>query len=79
MTITNPDQTLQEVNISAQEILLDIAVYLYDKERMSIRQARKLAGLDVISFQKALAIRKVYLKYSLGDLNRDIQNLESIS
>ena len=75
MTITIPDETLNEVKISANDLLIDIAVYLYDKERMSLGQARKFAGLDIVSFQKELATRNVFLKYSLDDLNTDIQNL----
>jgi predicted HTH domain antitoxin len=75
MVITIPDETLSAVKISASELLIDIAVYLYDKERLSLGQARKLAGLDVISFQKELAKNGVYLKYTIDDLNTDIQNI----
>lgn len=74
MTINIPDNTLSDVNISANELLIDLAIYLYDKERLSMRQARKLAGLDILSFQKELAKRNVFLKYDINDLNKDIQN-----
>ena len=75
MIITIPDNTLSEVKISASELLIDLAVYLYDKERLSLGQARKLAGLDILSFQKELAKRNVFLKYDIDDLNKDIQNI----
>jgi predicted HTH domain antitoxin len=75
MTITIPDETLKELKISAGEMLIDVAVYLYDKERLTLGQARKLAGLDILAFQKELASRNVYLKYNIDDLNADIKNL----
>lgn len=75
MIITIPDERIKAAQISASELLLDIAVYLYDKERLSLGQARKLAGLDIVSFQRALAERDVFIKYNLDDLNRDIQNM----
>lgn len=74
MIITIPDETLSDVKMSAAELLIDVAVYLYDKQRLSLGQARKIAGLDVLSFQKELAKRNVYLNYSVDDLNKDIQN-----
>lgn len=74
MTITIPDQALSD--ISAADLLIEVAVYLYDKERLSMGQARKLAGMDILSFQKALADRNVYLKYSEKDLADDIKNLK---
>ena len=75
MIITIPDETLLDVKMSANEMLIDVAVYLYDKERLTLGQARKLAGLDILSFQKELAARNVYLKYSAEDLKKDTQNL----
>lgn len=63
------------MSISPSELLIDVAVYLYDKQRLSMGQARKIAGLDTLSFQNELAKRNVYLNYSLDDLNKDIQNL----
>jgi len=75
MIITIPDERIKAAQISASELLLDIAVYLYDKERLSLGQARKLAGLDIVSFQRAVAERNVFIKYNLDDLNRDIQNM----
>jgi predicted HTH domain antitoxin len=75
MIINIPDERIKAAQISANELLLDIAVYLYDKERLSMAQARKLAGLDIVSFQKALAARNVFIKYDLNDLDTDIQNM----
>ena len=58
------------------ELLIEVAVYLYDKERLSMGQAKRLAGLNQIAFQKELAKRNVYIKLDVEDLERDLKNLE---
>ncbi len=75
MTINIPDEVLKSAELTAGEFLIDVAVYLYDKERLSFGQARKLSGLDVLGFQKALADRNVFLKYGVEDMERDVKNL----
>ena len=48
---------------------------MYDKKRMSMGQARHLAGLNQISFQKELAKRDIYIHYTEADLKKDLENL----
>lgn len=78
MTITIPDNALAQANIKPDDLLIELAVYLYDKGQFSMGRAKRLAGLDQISFQKELAKRNVYIKYEIEDLERDLKNLESI-
>ena len=54
-------------------------MHLYDTERLSMGQARNLAQLDQISFQKELSKRNVFLKYDVEDLELDLKNLESFN
>lgn len=70
-----PADILQKAEINPEELLIDLAVYLYDKERLSIGQARRLVGLDLISFQHAMAKRDVFLHYDVEDLHADLKNL----
>lgn len=69
---------LEEMEVSPSEFLIDLAVYLYDKERLTIGQAKKLAGLTQIDFQNEMAKRDVYFKYDLEDLEKDLKNLSSL-
>ncbi|MEZ4827154.1 MAG: UPF0175 family protein [Bacteroidia bacterium] len=75
MALIITDDTLQKVNLSAEELLIDLACFMYEKKRMSMGQARNLAGLDQISFQKELAKRDIYIHYSEEDLRKDLKNL----
>ena len=70
-----PGNILQELRITPSELLIDLAVYLYDSGKLSIGQAKKLAGLTQISFQKELSKRNVLIKYNVEDLETDLKNL----
>ena len=75
MALIINDDTLKKAQLTADELVVDLACYLYDKKRMSMGQARHLAGLEQISFQKELAKRDIYIHYTEGDLEKDLQNL----
>ncbi len=69
---------LRELKISASELKLNLAIYLYDKERLTIGQAKKLAELTQIEFQKEMSRRGVYIKYDVEDLEIDLENLKKL-
>ncbi len=75
MSIVISDDLLRKANINEKEFLIDIAVYLYDKRRLSIGQAKKLSGLNQVEFQKALADRGVYLNYDVEEFHKDLKTL----
>ncbi len=66
---------LEELRISPKELLIDLTAYLYDKEKLSMGQAKKLAGLTQIEFQKELAERNIMIKYDIEDLE-NLSHLE---
>ena len=69
---------LEKVKMTPSELLTELAVFLYEKERLSIGKARKLAGLDLIAFQKELVKRDVYIHYDIEDFHKDIENLNEL-
>jgi len=75
MTITIPDNALAQANIKPDELLIELAVYLYDKKALSWGKARKLSGLDEMSFRRELSKRDVYMHFSMEDLEKDLKNL----
>lgn len=70
-----PSAILQGIQITPSELLVEIAVHLYDTERLTMGQAKKLAGLTQIEFQKELAKRNVCIKYDVQDWEKDMANL----
>lgn len=78
MDLLIKEEILKKAEISAEELIIEIAVHLYDIGRLSMGQARNLAQLDQISFQKELAKRDVYIKYDIKDLETDLENLKKL-
>jgi predicted HTH domain antitoxin len=77
MDLIISEKTLKAAEISADELLVEIAVHLYDTERLSIGQAKNLVNMDHISFQRELAKRNKYIKYDENDLDTDLENLKA--
>jgi len=76
MTITIPDDVLNDLQLTSAELRIEIAAYLYEKKRLSMGKARSIAGLGLIEFQKELTKRDIYLQISPQDIEKDISNLK---
>ena len=77
MALTISDETLKEASLSPEAFKIEIATHLYDIGRLTLGQARKLADLDQVSFQKELAKRNIYLKYDTEDLDDDLKTINN--
>ncbi len=79
MDLLIKEEILKKAEMTAEELVIEIAVHLYDTERLSMGQARNLASLNQLAFQKELARRNVYIKYDAEDLRTDLKNLEELN
>ncbi len=75
MALVISDETLSKAQISANQLRIDLACYLYEKKRLSLGQARSLSGLDQLAFQLELSNRDIYIHYSEDDLEQDLDML----
>lgn len=73
-----PKEVLQSVHMSPDEMLIELATHLYEKNRLTIGQAKRLAKLDLISFQKELAKRNIYLHITAEDVMKDLETLRKL-
>ena len=78
MTLFIPDEVLAQAKLSTTDLKVELAAYLYEKQRLSIGKARKIAGLSLIDFQKELAKRNIYLHITIEDINTDLKNLRKL-
>ena len=76
MTLEIPDGVLENSRWTAQELLVEFAVWLYAGDGMSLARAAQAAGLDRISFQKLLATRGIATAYDgVEDWERELRDL----
>lgn len=78
MGIQITEEMLDRINMTSEELLIELATHLYDMERLSMGQARHLANLDPIAFQKELAKRDIYIKYDLDEFMADMKTIEEL-
>lgn len=75
MIVEIPDQIIIQSGLSAEEILLKVALVFFQEEKLTLGQASKLAGLHQFEFQKELAARNIPVHYGEEDYQRDLRNI----
>lgn len=75
MALIIEDKILEKVQLTGDELLTDIACYLYEKKKLGGGKARELANLNHMEFQKALAARGIPIHYTEEDLRVELENL----
>jgi predicted HTH domain antitoxin len=59
MPVIIPDEVLQRAGWSEREALIEIACWLFDKEKLPLWPAAKLAGMSRVEFEAELFKRKI--------------------
>lgn len=75
ITLNLPDSLSQTKTFNQSDWLREIAIALFEQERISLNRASKIAGMDVMDFQKLLANRNIYIHYDVEDFEQDVQHL----
>jgi predicted HTH domain antitoxin len=57
------DIYLKAAGLNELELKLEIAIMLFEQERLSLRKAASLAGIHWLDFMKTLDSRKIALHY----------------
>ena len=78
MLLDISDQILQASGLTEEELTLEIAVALYQREILSLGKAAELANLHRFAFQAALSERQVPVNYGLEDLEVDMATLDRV-
>jgi predicted HTH domain antitoxin len=78
MELTIPDEIIKSTRMSIPELNQEIAVMLYQKQKLTLGQASRLAEMSQFQFQHLLASRQIYLHYDESELDNDIQTLKEL-
>jgi predicted HTH domain antitoxin len=78
MILTIPDDIFQAAEISEADLKREIAIALYQQKKLSMGKARRLAGMDLIQFQKEIASRGICVNYDVEEFQADLQTLERL-
>ncbi|NBD33729.1 MAG: UPF0175 family protein [Cyanobacteria bacterium] len=77
MSLTISDDVLQTANMTERELLIEIAILLFEQERLTLGQASQFAKMNQVHFQRLLASRQISLHYDVEELQEDVRTLEA--
>lgn len=78
MCMTIPDEVLQAARMSEDELREELAVLLFQRERLTLARAARLAGLDRLRFQHLLASRGIAPHYDVEEFEADLATLREL-
>ncbi|HXP88797.1 MAG TPA: UPF0175 family protein [Bryobacteraceae bacterium] len=72
MPLTLPDELLQSTKLTEAELKAELALALFQQDRLTLGQAAALANLPQLEFQRLLASREIPLHYGLEAMEQDL-------
>ena len=75
MPVTISDEVLQAAHISEPELKQVLALALFQKERLTLAQASRLAEMTQLAFQALLAERRIPIHYGVQEFREDLRTL----
>ena len=78
MGLVIPDEILQTTRMSAIELKYEIALLLFQREKLTLGQASGLAGISQLQFQHLLASRKIPVHYDVVEFEEDLKTLHEL-
>lgn len=76
MGVIVPDEILQAARMTEEELKQEIAVLLFQKEKLTLAQASRLGGMSRLQFQHLLASRQIPVHYDVAELDEDLRTLK---
>lgn len=76
MSLVIADEILKASGLSESELLLEIVIMLFEKEKLTLGRASRLVGMDLIQFQRLLASRRIPIHYDVAEFLEDIKSLK---
>ena len=78
MSLLISDEVLSTTRMTEGEMKQEIAILLFQKEKFTLAQASRFAGIHRVAFQHILASRQIPIHYGVDDFEQDIENLREM-
>ena len=78
MSLVIPDQVLHAARMTPDELMQEIAILLFQREKLTLGQASRLAQMSQLQFQFLLASRQIPVHYDVADFEADLQTLQEL-
>jgi predicted HTH domain antitoxin len=78
MVITISDEVLKAAKLDEPGLKRELAAALFERERLTMGQAARLAELSQLEFQRLLAERSIAVHYGPDELQQDLNTLRDL-
>jgi len=78
MPVTIPDEVLTAAHITEPELRQELALTLFQQERLTLAQASRLAEIGQLAFQALLAERRIPIHYGIEEFHEDLRTLRQM-
>jgi predicted HTH domain antitoxin len=75
MPVTISDDVLHAAHLSEPELKRELAITLFQQERLTLAQASRLAEVGQLEFQGLLADRGIAVHYGVDEFRDDMRTL----
>jgi predicted HTH domain antitoxin len=75
MSLEIPEEIFLATRMTKAELKQEIAVMLFQKEKLTLEQASRFAGMSQAQFMHLLASRKIPLHYDIEEFEKDLETL----
>lgn len=78
MSLVIPDDILRAANMSAVELRREIALLLFQRDKLTLGQASEFAGMSQLEFQRLLANHHIAVHYDVQEFTSDLDTLRRL-
>ncbi len=78
LSITISEDVLQSARMSADELRREIAVLLFEREKLTLAQASRFAEMSRFQFQNLLSSRGLSVHYDVEEFEQDLETLRGL-
>jgi predicted HTH domain antitoxin len=71
-----PEDILQAAGMSEEELRQEIAVLLFQRDKLTLARASRLAGMGRLQFPHLLASRQIPVHYDESDFDEDLRTMQ---
>ena len=75
MPVTIPDDVLAAAHISEPELKRELALTLFEQDRLTLAQASRFAEIGQLAFQALLADRRIPIHYGVKEFQEDLRTV----
>ena len=76
ISIEIPREIVHATRMTPEELRQELAIYLFQQQKLSFGKAREMAEMTAWAFQQLLGSREIPVHYDLNDYQEDLATLK---